>query len=1109
MNENEPINPNINSEKSNNISNNNNNKIDKSLLEEQLKCPICNYIYDSDLHCPFIIKCGHTFCKQCVTNCTNNKCPIDGEADAFEIFIKNIQLEIIVNKFIYNNSNKTFPNQKQMIYVKPDLKRNKNIICEKEEEIIYSNLNSELPNRVRGKSNNQRFRNSDYKIYDNKNINDNMIIQNSPGFNKTSKPNLKKITPKYINNDDNAIIYTKKDNIIKFHQYNINIDEKNSTKEIKNRNNDNLNEDIKINTNEENFKFEDEKIGDMLINESIETIPLNEEKSFTDLSIREDFNDLLTKNEIYKKRIVNSNNSNNINNFDENKNMNNNIKYKSPCKKVIAKDNPFNCGSNKITKNANEKYFNEVNKKIFVEEMALTMPKQYMRTNNAGLNSDKELYTYESRQLTESNNNTEKKLKENKTFQNFFNSTNSNKTNSNINVNSTTNNGTTNKNVKSVFDYIQSISNKPSKSNNKINILEKNNEDTSQKIECFPNMKNNLESNKPENNNINNGGDNTNNKILKSNNSIAEMRNCKKYIKVRASSKISKRKSEVQNHNNSDLDDENAFKKNNLNQKINQIKVLPKRNSIEENANKKNNSTNKYVNLSTLYNKKKIVSQQNNSESINNSGYSLEKNANNGAYSLVNRQKPIEIKRKEMNSHNNQKNTIFNNNINNINIMISPEKPNNILIKNDSKSFLNNEPISKTINLSPINPYKDMNNNLIKNNFRNIIENNNMTNNINSIINLNLLPKEENNLNALIIDNNYYSKNKKAELMKARSQSTNKSKSISVTSKLYVSQNNYKNNNYNYHKQINTFSPSKTSSSLTKNEIINNLKQKYNSLDFEDKLLEKKNIYDSFFEKAIENPLISEVILDNINNNNSLNCITIKFTEKNDLFLGLFESDLITPKKGIILTINGEYYEGEFMNGKKDGKGKLIYKNGTEYIGNFKNNKHHGYGQLTQTDGEIFQGEWKDGKINGNGTRFHSNGDKYIGNYINNIRNGHGYYIFSNGDSYEGNWKDGKANGQGVFKYNNGNIYEGEFKDNLISGKGKFILKTGDVYNGIFTNGLINGKGIMVNNKGEKYVGYFMNGKKNGVGKLVNKNGKIIQQGYWKKDKFLGNKDFL
>ena len=385
-----------------------------------------------------------------------------------------------------------------------------------------------------------------------------------------------------------------------------------------------------------------------------------------------------------------------------------------------------------------------------------------------------------------------------------------------------------------------------------------------------------------------------------------------------------------------------------------------------------------------------------------------------------------------------------------------------------------------------------------------------MANNINSIINLNLLPKEENernNLKDLIIENNI--NNKKTELIKARSQSTNKNKSITLTSKIYVSQNiNFKNNNYNK-QDIKNFSPSKSSSLKTKNEIINILKQKYNLLDFEDKLLEKKNIYDSFFIKALENSLISEVIIDTINKINDINYISVKFSEKNDLFLGLFENDLMTPKKGILLTINGEYYEGEFKKGKKDGKGKLIYKNGTEYIGDFKNNRHHGYGQLTQTDGEIFQGEWKEGKINGNGTRFHSNGDKYIGNYINNIRNGHGYYIFANGDSYEGNWTDGKANGQGVFKYNNGNIYEGEFKDNLISGKGKFILKNGDVYNGIFTNGLINGKGSMVNNKGEKYIGYFMNGKKNGAGKLVNKNGKVIQQGYWKKDKFLGNKDFL
>ena len=49
----------------------------------------------------------------------------------------------------------------------------------------------------------------------------------------------------------------------------------------------------------------------------------------------------------------------------------------------------------------------------------------------------------------------------------------------------------------------------------------------------------------------------------------------------------------------------------------------------------------------------------------------------------------------------------------------------------------------------------------------------------------------------------------------------------------------------------------------------------------------------------------------------------------------------------------------------------------------------------------------------------------------------------------------------------------------------------------------------MINNKGDKYIGYFQNGKKNGEGKIINKSGKIIQAGFWKMDKFLGNKDYL
>ena len=80
-------------------------------------------------------------------------------------------------------------------------------------------------------------------------------------------------------------------------------------------------------------------------------------------------------------------------------------------------------------------------------------------------------------------------------------------------------------------------------------------------------------------------------------------------------------------------------------------------------------------------------------------------------------------------------------------------------------------------------------------------------------------------------------------------------------------------------------------------------------------------------------------------------------------------------------------------------------------------------------------------------------------------------------------------------------------KGNLkIIGQGNFKTKNGDVYLGIFKNGLINGKGILKYQNGEKYVGFFLNGKKNGIGKIYDINGKVYKCGYWKKDKYIGNK---
>ena len=37
-------------------------------------------------------------------------------------------------------------------------------------------------------------------------------------------------------------------------------------------------------------------------------------------------------------------------------------------------------------------------------------------------------------------------------------------------------------------------------------------------------------------------------------------------------------------------------------------------------------------------------------------------------------------------------------------------------------------------------------------------------------------------------------------------------------------------------------------------------------------------------------------------------------------------------------------YEGEMLNNKKEGNGRLVFKNGSYYVGQFKNNKFNGKG---------------------------------------------------------------------------------------------------------------------------------------------------------------------
>ena len=50
---------------------------------------------------------------------------------------------------------------------------------------------------------------------------------------------------------------------------------------------------------------------------------------------------------------------------------------------------------------------------------------------------------------------------------------------------------------------------------------------------------------------------------------------------------------------------------------------------------------------------------------------------------------------------------------------------------------------------------------------------------------------------------------------------------------------------------------------------------------------------------------------------------------------------------------NGDIYEGDFKNGKKEGNGKIYYENGDRYEGEFKNDVRDGKGKLFLDNGEI------------------------------------------------------------------------------------------------------------------------------------------------------------
>ena len=151
---------------------------------------------------------------------------------------------------------------------------------------------------------------------------------------------------------------------------------------------------------------------------------------------------------------------------------------------------------------------------------------------------------------------------------------------------------------------------------------------------------------------------------------------------------------------------------------------------------------------------------------------------------------------------------------------------------------------------------------------------------------------------------------------------------------------------------------------------------------------------------------------------------------------------IIQDKNGIIKEYYNGYliYEGEYLNDKRNGKGKGFGENGeiifegefkdgevwngklkgliefvryqkVEFDGEYINGKMRGIGKKYNYEGKLeFEGEYKNDKRNGFGKEY--DGDKdliiYEGEYLNDIRNGKGKEYYEGKLRFEGEYLNGK-----------------------------------------------------------------------------------------------------
>lgn len=76
-------------------------------------------------------------------------------------------------------------------------------------------------------------------------------------------------------------------------------------------------------------------------------------------------------------------------------------------------------------------------------------------------------------------------------------------------------------------------------------------------------------------------------------------------------------------------------------------------------------------------------------------------------------------------------------------------------------------------------------------------------------------------------------------------------------------------------------------------------------------------------------------------------------------------------------------YEGEFVNGKMEGRGRTKYQNNNFHSGQYKDGKRNGFGTFILESGR-YEGEFENGLMKGKGKMTWTDGSTFDGEWVEN-----------------------------------------------------------------------------------------------------------------------------